>query len=704
MPYIFVAYQRMKHLLQILLLFLALTGFEAYSAQTESNASQLNSGIYTQDFENLFSESENPDEARFYWSRFKKTPFIKIRYKIKKSEEDFQYSEPISSDSISIKLKNFEGGETYVWQLGAPKDLLNDHDNYVWSEKQSLDVNEGFGIFRFLILLGALGFFIYGMKVMSEGIQRFAGDKMRQILGAMTTNRFAGLFTGFLTTSLIQSSSATTVMIVSFVNAGLLSLRQAIGVIMGANIGTTITAVLVTVLGFSKFSISSYSLPIIAFGFPMLFFKSDKIRSLGEFLIGFGLLFMGLDALKNSVPGLDAGIFVFLEPLTGMGIFSTLIFVLIGTLLTVTIQSSSAAMTLTLVLCGKGLPLDLAAAIVLGENIGTTITANLAALIGNIHAKRAARAHLIFNVFGVIWMLIVFNFFLRGISYFIENAGLGNPMAENANGQSIQWALTSFHISFNIINSLVLIWFVDFIAKTVVRVTPSRGDDDDFRLEYIGRGILSTPELSILEARKEIAKFSLIVSRMTGFIDEYISEKKDKKQKKLYKRLDKYERITDQLQIEIVTYLSKISEADMSEKSSKKVRSMINICNDLERLADMYMQVGNLIQRKVENKIWFTPDQRSNIKALLVDLENAISLMTQNLESDYDKTDKTEINELVKSIKTRRVEIREEHLKNIGKKDFNVQSSMVYTDLFNSLTRSSDYIMSVTEAMVGEIS
>lgn len=718
-PSIFVAREQSMRLKKVLLFLAFVCTLSMGSAQisdslsyadtsrsTAASSEQVSSTeIRPNDFQNLFAFSEKKKEATFYWSRFDKKPFLKIRYKTKKApESEFQYTAPISSDSLRIKLDDLEASETYVWQIGAPTGNLNEHDKYVWSEKQSFTVEEAYGLFSILILLGALGFFIYGMKVMSEGIQRLAGDKMRNILGAMTTNRFAGLFTGFLTTSLIQSSSATTVMIVSFVNAGLLTLRQAIGVIMGANIGTTVTAVLVTVLGFSKFSISAYSLPIIALGFPMLFFKSDRFRSLGEFLIGFGLLFMGLDALKNSVPGLDEGIFVFLEPLTGMGIFSTLIFVFIGTLLTVIVQSSSAAMTLTLVLCGKGLPFDLAAAIVLGENIGTTITANLAAIIGNVHAKRAARAHFIFNVFGVVWMLFVFNFFLRGVSSYIDSIGFVNPMGPDADGQSIQWALTTFHISFNIINSLILIWFVDYIAKTVVRMTPSKGDDDEFRLEYIGRGILSTPELSLLEAKKEIAKFGVIVGRMTGFLEEYLFEKKDKKQKKLMRKIERYEEITDRLQEEIVSYLSRTSEADLSEKSARKVRSMISICNDLERMADVYMQMGNMIRRKIEAKIWFTPEQRNHIRELIASLNEAIEQMNQNLEGDYDHISKSEIERLVHNIKKRRKEIRDDHLSQIGQKDFNVQSSMVYTDLYNSLSRSSDYVMSISEAMAGEIS
>ena len=261
-------------------------------------------------------------------------------------------------------------------------------------------MTESFGLFEVLYLIGSLGLFIYGMKIMSEGIQKAGGNRMREILGAMTSNRFTGLFTGFLTTSLIQSSSATTVMIVSFVNAGLLTLRQAIGVIMGANIGTTVTALIILFFGFSKFSISDYAMPLVAIGFPLLFFRNNQIKSLGETIIGFSILFMGLDLLKDAVPTISPEQLEYLIGLTEYGVFSTILFVVIGTVLTIVVQSSSAAMALTIIMCERGMPLDMAAAIVLGENIGTTITANLAAIIGNVHAKRAARAHLIFNVIG----------------------------------------------------------------------------------------------------------------------------------------------------------------------------------------------------------------------------------------------------------------------------------------------------------------
>jgi len=335
-----------------------------------------------------------------------------------------------------------------------------------------------YSFFDVLTLIGALGFFIYGMKVMSEGIQKVAGSKMRKVLGMMTSNRFKGIFTGFLITGLIQSSSATTVMVVSFVNAGLLSLIQSIGVIMGANIGTTITAWLISIIGF-KVSISTFALPLIGFGLPLLFARGSKLKSWGEILIGFAILFIGLNELKESVPDLGSNpeILQFLSGFTNMGVLSVFLFIGIGTLVTISVQSSSAAMALTLVMANNGwIPFEMAAAMVLGENIGTTITANLAALIANVHAKRAARAHLIFNISGVVWMVIMFRPFLSMINhYMIEFQGV-SPM-DPGQPESIPIALSIFHTSFNIINTLILVWFVKPIANIAIKLVKSTGED-----------------------------------------------------------------------------------------------------------------------------------------------------------------------------------------------------------------------------------
>lgn len=558
-----------------------------------------------------------------------------------------------------------------------------------------------FGFFEALQLIGALGFFIYGMKVMSEGIQKAAGQNLRNILSIMTRNRFLGVFTGFSVTSIIQSSSATTVMIVSFVNAGLLSLKQAIGVIMGANIGTTMTAVLITVFGFSKFSIASYALPIIGIGFPFLFTKKDQLKSLGEMLIGFALLFMGLDALKHSIPELDASAMSFLSELNSYGPLSTIIFIAIGTLLTVVVQSSSAAIALTLALCDKGIiQFDMAAAIVLGENIGTTITANLAALIGNVHAKRAAIAHSLFNVIGVTWMFFVFTPFLKGIDWYMVGAGQGSPFEGT---DSIKWGLTLFHISFNIINTFLLIWFVGVLETLAMKIIKSKGElDEQHHLEYISSGVLSTPELSILEAKKEVVKFGKIAKKMIGFINELMVETDAKKMDDLHQRVQKYEDITDRIEIEVTEYLRQVSEGELSHETSGRIRSMLRIIDDLETIGDIVYQMSKVIQRKQEERIYFLPEQRNNIILMIEKVEEAMDIMIKNLDKDFEKVSIKEAQAAEFEIDELRNNLRKEHLLSVEAGEYNIKSGMIYADLYSACEKIGDHVINVTEGITGE--
>jgi phosphate:Na+ symporter len=559
-----------------------------------------------------------------------------------------------------------------------------------------------FGIFEVLKLIGSLGFFIFGMKVMSEGIQKAAGQNLRKILSVMTRNRFLGVFTGFSVTSIVQSSSATTVMVVSFVNAGLLSLRQAIGVIMGANIGTTMTAVLITVFGFSKMSIASYAIPVIAIGFPFLFAKKDQLKSLGETLIGFALLFMGLDALKNSIPELDAEAMAFLQSLNGYGAMSTLLFVVIGTLLTIIVQSSSAAIALTLVLCDKGMiQFDMAAAIVLGENIGTTITANLAAIIANVHAKRAARAHFLFNVIGVVWMFMVFTPFLKAIDWYIVDSGNPSPFVGT---ESIKWGLTTFHIAFNIINTLILIWFVGFIEKLSIKAVPSKGSEDEqHHLEYISTGMMGTPELSIIEAKKETVKFGKITKKMLGFVTDLMTETDQKKIDALHERIDKYENITDKIEIEIAEYLRQVSEGELSHETSGKVRIMLRVIDEMETIGDVVFQMSKVLQRKQEEKVFFLPEQRNNILDILSKVDNAIDIMIANLDKEYEEVNQDSARTAEAQIDELRNNLRKEHLQSIEAGEYNIKSGMVYADLYSLCEKIGDHVMNVTEGITGEV-
>lgn len=561
---------------------------------------------------------------------------------------------------------------------------------------------ESFGVFEILRLIGSLGLFIYGMKMMSEGIQKVAGNRMREILAAMTSNRFTGLATGFFTTALIQSSSATTVMIVSFVNAGLLTLRQAIGVIMGANIGTTITAVLILLFGFSKFSISDYALPLIAIGFPLLFFKNSQLKSAGETLIGFSILFMGLDFLKESVPQPSTEQLEYLIGLTEYGILSTVLFVAVGTALTIVVQSSSAAMALTIIMCERGMPLDMAAAIVLGENIGTTITANLAALVGNAHAKRAARAHLIFNVVGVVWMLFAFRLFLDGVNSYMATTDIGMPSAENS--KATKFALTLFHMSFNIVNTALLIWFVGLIAKVVTRLVPAKNDEDEqFSLEYIGGGIMSTPELSLIEAQKELVKYGGITHRMLSFLKEILYEKDRKALQAKLERIEKYEEITDRIEVEIADYLLTISQGEISQAASKKVRSMLSIVSEMEQIGDIFYQMSRTFDRKQKTKAWFTLEQRSNLLGMFELVDQSFENMVFNLEKKYEDIDLDKAVDIETQLNEERNKIRKEHLDQMGEGDYNIKSGMIYNDLYSSLEKVGDHIMQVSESIAGKV-
>lgn len=560
-----------------------------------------------------------------------------------------------------------------------------------------------FSLLNFLELLGALGFFIYGMKVMSEGIQKVAGSKMRQILSVMTSNRFLGVFTGLMITSLLQSSSATTVMVVSFVNAGLLTLVESVGVVMGANIGTTITAWLISIFGF-KVKIAAVALPIIAIGFPMMFSNRGNLKSWAEVIIGFALLFLGLNALKSSVPDLreNPEILEFLSGYASMGMLSLLTFIMVGTVLTLVVQSSSAAMALTLVMCNEGwIPFEMAAAMVLGENIGTTITANLAAMIGNVHAKRAARAHFIFNVFGVVWMFFIFRFFLSGIDSFMLNNYAVSPLNRD-DFTSIPIALSLFHTSFNIINVLLLIGFTPIIAKVAERMVPSRGDvDEETKLEYIGGGILSTPELSILEAKKEIKKFGKIADRMFGFVGELVENKDKKTFEEAMRRIQKYEDITDKMEIEIAEYLTRVAQGELSEVLSVRIRSMISMINDLERIGDICYQMSKTIERRNDQNAEFSTEQQEGLDRIMKAVNEAFETMTKNINKGFSQVNirPAELHEV--NINETRDKLRTEHLIRVAKSEDSFESGLFYSDLFMSCEKIGDHIFNINEAIVG---
>lgn len=624
----------------------------------------------------------------------------------------WEYTELIDSKKTSFVLESLNINEKYKVSVGLVDgnnfsiDQIKDY-NIDWSKNKSFKTERGWTlttglIMRLLMLFGALALFIYGMKTMSEGIQKAAGQKLREILGAITKNRIKGIFTGFLTTTIIQSSSATTVMVVSFVNAGLLSLKQSISVVMGANIGTTVTAWIVAYLGFSV-SMSDYALPILLFALIMLFSSRGNIKSWGEMLIGFAILFIGLELLKSGVPDVKGNVesLQFLKDLSGHGVFSVIMFVLIGTIVTIVVQSSSAAMAITILLCERGIiPFEMALGMVLGENIGTTITANLAAIVGNVHAKRAARAHLVFNVFGVTWMVIAFPWFIQMIDYMMIQWGFPSPFEVQA---SRPIALALFHTIFNILNVLMLVWFTKQIADLVIKMVPTKStSDEDFRLDYISRGLLVTPELFLLEAQKELAKFGKITSKMSPFVQQLVFEQDKKQKKKLYSRIQKYEEITDRVELEISKYLSDCAENELSKDSALRVRGMLAITNELERIGDIFYQMSLTVKRKEEQKIWFTTEQRQNVKLILTAVDEAFEVMIDNLKMPKSQVTIDKALKKENQINDLRNKLKLEHLATIEKNEFNIKSGIIYTDLIYSSERIGDHIINITEALIGE--
>lgn len=554
-------------------------------------------------------------------------------------------------------------------------------------------------LFDFLKLVGSLGMFLYGMKIMSEALQRVAGAKLRSILSAMTANRVLGVFTGFLVTTIIQSSSATTVMVVSFVNAGLITLVESIGVIMGANIGTTVTGWIISVLGF-KFSISEYVLPLLGIGLPFVFSKSTKRRSIGEIMIGFAFLFLGLDFLKGSTPDIDKNpeILAFLANYTNLGFGSVLIFLTVGTILTLVIQSSSATMALTFVMVNQGwISFELAAAMVLGENIGTTVTANIAASVGNLSAKRAAFVHLMFNLMGVLWMLAIFKFFTGKIDQFVTSFNGDSPYT---NAAVVPIALSLFHTSFNLINTFIFIWFVPQLRNLVVHILPQKqSEEEEFRLQYITSGLMSTPELSLLQARRETQFFSKHTLKMFGFVRKLIYEKKDKKFNKMFARIQKYESISDDVEVEIANYLAEVAQGKLSDFGRRRLRSMLKLVDDLESIGDSNFNLARTINRMYDNKIELPEEVIQKLEVMFTLVEEAMVEMKDNLEKDEKQVNATKARELEASINSYRNQLKTEHLEYLRTNFYTYEVGIIFNDLFSECEKLADYVINVTEAL-----
>lgn len=555
-----------------------------------------------------------------------------------------------------------------------------------------------YSFFDFLRLIGSLALFLYGMKIMSEGLQKFAGDSLRRILTAMTTNRVTGVLTGVLITALIQSSSATTVMVVSFVNAGLLTLTQSIGVIMGANIGTTVTAWLISALGF-KVDIAAFALPLLAFALPLFFSGKSSRKSIGEFVFGFAFLFMGLQSLKANAPDLGANpeMLAFVQNYTDMGFFSIILFLFIGAILTMIVQASAATMAITLIMCANGwIDYHLGVALVLGENIGTTITANLAALTGNTQARRAALAHLVFNVFGVMWVLVLFYPFTNAVSWFVTHV-----MKVSDPAMAVSFKLAAFHTAFNISNTFIMIWFVSLIEKTVCTLIKPKVEDEEYRLRYITGGMLSTAELSILQAHKEISLFAERTARMFNMVKELFYEKNEETFLKTYSRIEKYENISDRMEIEIANYLTEVSEGRLSSESKEEIRIMLRAVSEIESIADSCNKLARSIKRRNEFKSEFTEEQNKHLDhmfELVSGALNRMNLILHKPELVHDDINpsyniENEINNYRNQLKSRNIE-------DINNKLYQYQDGVYYMDMVSESEKLGDYVLNVVQAVI----
>ena len=602
-----------------------------------------------------------------------------------------------------------------------------------------------YSILDFLGLLGAVGLFLYGMKVMSEGLQKAAGDRLRNILSAMTRNRFTGTVTGLFITALIQSSSASTVMVVSFVNAGLMTLAQSMAVIMGANVGTTFTAWIIALFGF-KVDISAFALPLIGLAVPLLFSKKSKTKSIGEFTIGFAFLFMGLDMISKYVPDLQSNpeMFAFLQRYASMGFGSVLIFCLVGVVVTMIIQSSAAMFAITLIMCSKGwITFDLACALVLGSNIGTTVTPLLASMSGNVAAKRTAMGHLLFNLLGTIWTLAVFYPFVDLNSWITEEIGQGDPaglynyvsnlqatdpgvynqvMATGVPTDdgvvlhhrsviaqmqvSVSFGLSIFHTVFNLINLSIMIWLTNVYVKIVEILVPAKhSGDDEFQLKFISAGILSASELNISQAEKEMHVFAERVGRMLPMARDLVHTKAGSDDfNRTYSRLEKYEEISDRMELEIANYLNRCAEGRLSNESKRRLAAMLSIDSEIESIADAMLGVGKILLRKQESGVHFNDEIYSNIDLMFGYVEKSVGGMLKvlsNLEN-VDEHDIIACYNREREINNLRNQLRTANVVNINGRHYEYQSGIYYMDIISTLEKAGDYIINVIDTIRDE--
>ena len=564
---------------------------------------------------------------------------------------------------------------------------------------------------QILTLLGSVALFLFGLSLLSGGLQKVAGDGLRSFLASMTSNPFKQIITGIGVTAVIQSSTATTIMVVSFVNAGLLALSQAIGVIMGAHIGTTVTSWIMAVFGFS-FNMADFAFPLIFVGFVLMQFKkSQRNKDLGEIIIGFALFFVGFANLRATAQILITPESLgFLQSWTQMGVGSIFIFLLIGIILTVCFQSSAATMAIIMILVTTGvIPFKMAASMILGENIGTTIAANIAASVGNTAAKRTAISHTVINTFGVCWVLCIFPLFLKLVGSIVTMFGLPDPntadLTDTANAAAIStsllYSVCTMHTLFNIVNTLLLVWFIPQIAKLVTWIFPTKEEDTIYKLKYISGGPLSTAELSLEEAKQEIIHLSEICWREVGFIREAIAAKDQEDFGKINERLVKYEEITDKIEYEIASYLGEVSKGEISDTSAQRIKSMYRAIGELESIGDSGEAIGRMLGRAHGRGKWLDEEMISRLTGMVNLLDEAFKAMVENLRNpalflhDISNAENAEDN-----INACRDKLREEHIDNCEKAGYNYQMGVFYIDIVQELEKMGDFIINISQSQM----
>lgn len=559
-------------------------------------------------------------------------------------------------------------------------------------------------VFLLLSLVGALGLFLYGMKLMSDGVQKIFANYLRKILANISKNSIYGIVSGVIITAIIQSSSATVSLIVSFVNAGYISLTEAIAVIMGANIGTTSTAWIIAFFGI-KYTVVSAVLPLFGIGLPILIFsKRDNLKSSAEILIGISLLFLGLNFISLLIANISENK-VFLDwfiSIADYGLLGKLFFLLLGIFLSIVLQSSSASVALTLVLAYHGwINFEVGACIILGENVGKTLSLNITANAGNVFARRATFANTIINSIGVVWVFFLVSTFEYSINTFFTSLGFHSPATDV---QNLAIALALFHTLFNLINTLLWLPFVKPLVNKLERIIVAKSKDEEkFHLELMETGLLKTSELSLFEAQKEMVKFAEITQRMFNFIPELITETNTEKTKELYSRIHKYEEIIDRIEFEIANFLIKISQQDISKNGLKNARAMLRIVSNMEKIGDLCYQMSLNIERKAKDKAWFTPEQRHNLKLMFVVINKSFDLMIANLNSPIKKVDMDKVIELENKLNNLRDTIREQHFLSIeeNKEEYNIKSGLYYNGLYSALEKLGDHILNINEAITG---